>query len=160
MMDPEPLLYRKNVGIMLVNQYDQVFVGQRIDFKSDAWQMPQGGVDDGESEEDAAFRELYEEVGVSQVDIIAKTEDYITYDLPNELISKLWNGKFKGQEQRWFLMRLLGGDELININTEVPEFHSWKWVSLDELEDLIIPFKRDVYKRVVQEFRKYLEHTP
>jgi len=156
-MDKNSLPYRKNVGIMLVNQHDQVFVGQRIDFKSDAWQMPQGGIDGDESSEDAMRRELYEEVGVNQVEIIAEMKDWLRYEFPDELLPKLWDGQFRGQEQKWYLVRLNGGDELIDINTEVPEFHSWKWIDVDELCENIVPFKKDVYEQVVAEFRKYLK---
>lgn len=155
-MDKSSLPYRENVGIMLVNHEDKVFVGQRIDFKSDAWQMPQGGIDEGETARDAALRELAEETGATEVDIIAESAGWIKYDLPDELIPKLWGGEFRGQKQKWFLARLKGGDELINIATDEPEFHSWQWVDIDALEAIIVPFKKDVYKQVVVEFKPYL----
>lgn len=151
-------LYRPNVGIMLVNARNEVFVGQRLDRFTDAWQMPQGGIDPGENPDDAVFRELYEETGVTRdlVRIEATTKEWIYYDFPAELIDKLWSGKFHGQRQRYYLMRFFGKDEHINIQTEEPEFSAWKWIGLDHLLDNIVEFKRDVYRQVIAEFRVYL----
>ena len=151
----ESLPYRPNVGIMLANQNGLIFVGQRLDNPdSDAWQMPQGGIDMGESEEQAAFRELEEETGVTaqHVSLIARSKEEYLYDLPEELIGKLWKGKWRGQRQMWFLMRFIGADSDINIATKHPEFSAWKWVKPEELPSLIVPFKKRIYEGLVREF--------
>lgn len=147
--------YRPCVGVMLVNMDGKVFVGQRIDSKVEAWQMPQGGIDDGEEERAAALRELGEETGIGRehVEIIAQARDEHFYDLPSELIGKLWGGKFRGQRQIWFLARFLGDDSDINIATDEPEFSEWRWISPDALPDVIVPFKRKLYRDILQEFR-------
>jgi putative (di)nucleoside polyphosphate hydrolase len=153
------LPYRPCVGIMLANRQGQVFVGQRIDSKEgDAWQMPQGGIDEGESPEEALIRELGEETGIAAhlVDVIARSAQEHLYDLPKPLVGKLWGGRFRGQAQRWFLLRFKGEDSDIQIETPHPEFDSWRWVEADLLVDLIVPFKRPVYREVVQEFRHLL----
>ncbi|MEP2736242.1 MAG: RNA pyrophosphohydrolase [Erythrobacter sp.] len=161
-MSAEPTAYRPCVGVMLVNEAGRVFVGKRIEHREggnepgDWWQMPQGGVDAGEDMEAAAFRELEEETGVSAANasVIARTSDPIRYDLPQKLIGKLWKGKYRGQEQIWFLMRFTGSDADVNLNAHDPaEFCEWKWVEAETLTDLIIPFKRDVYEEVLKEFR-------
>jgi len=149
----DPSLYRPNVGIMLLNADNMVFVAQRIDMPSKAWQMPQGGVDKGEDVTAAAYRELKEEIGTDNATIVATIEDWLYYDIPPELGQKLWKGKWKGQRQRWFAMRFLGDDSEINIETEDPEFSDWQWAELDVLPDLIVPFKRDLYAEVVRRFR-------
>jgi putative (di)nucleoside polyphosphate hydrolase len=159
MSKKETLPYRPCVGVMLVNRQGQVFVGQRIDSKEgDAWQMPQGGIDKGEAAEDALIRELGEETGISAdlVDIIARSAEEHLYDLPDKLIGKLWGGKYRGQTQRWFLVRFKGEDGEIDIATDEPEFNAWRWVEADQLVELIVPFKRPVYRAVVQEFRHLL----
>ena len=151
----ESLPYRPNVGIMLVNQKGLIFVGQRLDsIDSAAWQMPQGGIDKGESEEEAAFRELTEETGVARehVTLIARAKEEYIYDLPEDLIGKLWKGKWRGQRQMWFLMRFIGEDSDINIATKDPEFSDWKWVKPEELPGLIVPFKKRIYEGLVREF--------
>jgi len=153
------LPYRPCVGIMLANRQGHVFVGQRIDSKEgDAWQMPQGGIDKGESAEDALIRELGEETGIAPhlVDIIARSVNEHVYDLPEALAGKLWGGKYRGQSQRWFLVRFKGEDQDIHIDTAEPEFNAWRWVEADQLVELIVPFKRPVYREVVQEFRHLL----
>ena len=152
------LPYRPCVGVMLCNAAGEVFVGQRRDRFTEAWQMPQGGVDKGESARDAALRELWEETGVvpDLVTIEAETKDWLPYDLPHDLVPQIWKGRYRGQEQKWFLMRFNGRDDQIDIATEHPEFSQWRWLPIDLLVDHIVPFKRDVYVRVVDEFRALL----
>jgi putative (di)nucleoside polyphosphate hydrolase len=151
----DSLPYRPNVGIMLANQKGLIFVGQRLDsIDSAAWQMPQGGIDPGETEEEAAFRELAEETGVSaeHVTLIARAKEEYIYDLPEELMGKLWKGKWRGQRQMWFLMRFIGEDSDVNIATEHAEFSAWKWVNPEELPGLIVPFKKRIYEGLIREF--------
>ncbi|PZQ20395.1 MAG: RNA pyrophosphohydrolase [Sphingopyxis macrogoltabida] len=155
MTDPNALPYRPCAGVMLANRTGRVFVGQRLDSSSEAWQMPQGGIDPGEDPEAAAIRELGEETGVhgGLVDIIARSKIEHFYDLPDHLMGKMWGGKYRGQRQFWFLMRFMGQDGDIDIRTSHPEFRAWRWAELDELEKLIVPFKRQLYRSVVDEFR-------
>lgn len=145
--------YRPNVGIMLVNNTGLIFSGQRID--NPAWQMPQGGVDPGESEIDAAVRELEEETGVKpdKIEILSVTKNWYYYDLPTKLAAQLWRGRYKGQKQRWFLVSFLGSDTDVNIHTKMPEFTQWKWSTETELISSIVPFKLEVYRSVFDEFR-------
>jgi len=152
------LPYRPNVGLMVLNAQGNVFTGQRLDYPSAAWQMPQGGIDEGEDAEVAAYRELQEETGIApeMVQVLAQSTDWISYDFPATLAKKLWKGGYRGQKQRWFLMRFSGLDSQINIETEEPEFAEWRWMSPDELLDNIVPFKRSVYEQVLEEFREYL----
>lgn len=156
--DIEKLPYRPNVGVMVVNQLGKVFVAQRLDHHYDAWQMPQGGIDEGEDPRAAALRELEEETGISAqlVTVEAETKGTVPYELPLELIPKLWKGKYRGQMQKWFLLRFHGTDADINIETEDPEFSSWKWLDPADLADAIVPFKRDVYVKVLEEFKGHL----
>lgn len=155
--DSTPTAYRPCVGVMLVNAHGEVFVGKRIDTKEgDWWQMPQGGVDTGEDLDVAVMRELAEETGVraEHASIIARTRESIRYDLPDDLIGKLWGGKYRGQEQHWYLMRFTGSDTHIDLEAhDPPEFCDWRWVEANSLPDLIIPFKKRVYRRVLDEFR-------
>ena len=145
--------YRPCVGIMLINQNDLILVAQRIDQIAEAWQMPQGGIDDGETPQQAALRELYEEIGTDNVKIIGETEDWISYDLPQNLANKIWGGRFRGQTQKWFAMRFLGNNEDINLATEKPEFIEWKWTIMDNLLNMAVSFKRDNYAQVIAAFR-------
>jgi putative (di)nucleoside polyphosphate hydrolase len=153
----EELPYRPCVGVMLVNRDGKVFVGQRIDNPgSDAWQMPQGGIDKGEAPQDAALRELREETGLlpEHVSIISRMEEPVRYDLPDELIGTIWGGKYRGQEQQWFLARLTASDDAIDIAADDhQEFSVWKWAEPEDLPDLIVPFKRQVYRQVLEAFR-------
>ncbi|OWY02155.1 MULTISPECIES: RNA pyrophosphohydrolase [Thioclava] len=160
-MTPEEIVklpYRRNVGVVLMNPAGLVFAGQRIDNPGPAWQMPQGGIDKGEKPKEAALRELEEETGVNPdlVEIVAKTSDWVRYDLPHDLVPKIWNGRWRGQEQKWFLMRFLGSDDQVRIDTDHPEFSVWQWMPFDELVEKIVPFKRSVYEAVRAEFRDYL----
>lgn len=150
------LPYRPGVGIMLLNADNKVFVAKRIDMKAEAWQMPQGGVDEGESPEEAAMRELGEETGTHKAKIIARSKSAYKYDLPEHLVPIIWGGKYRGQKQHWFVMRFTGKDKDINIETEHPEFSEWKWVKGHTLPDVIVPFKRDLYAALVEEFKEYL----
>jgi len=152
------LPYRPNVGVMLANAEGHVFVGQRIDNNQDAWQMPQGGIDPGEDARTAALRELWEETGVSPdlVTIEAETKGWVPYDLPHDLVPKMWKGKYRGQEQKWFLMRFHGTDDQIRIETDHPEFSAWKWMAPDQLVASIVPFKRAVYEKVLAELGPHL----
>jgi putative (di)nucleoside polyphosphate hydrolase len=156
--DLDQLPYRPCVGVMLVNADGLVFAGQRIDSPVVAWQMPQGGIDADEKPKAAALRELCEETGITSdlVEFIAKTDDWVTYDLPPELLGKVWGGKFKGQRQKWFLFRYLGRDSQIDIATTHPEFAKWTWIAAEEMVQSIVPFKRAVYRQVVDQFKQYL----
>jgi len=149
------LPYRKCVGIMLLNANNHVFVAKRIDMRSEAWQMPQGGIDEGEDTRTAAMRELEEEIGTNNATIIAESDGWLSYDLPDELIGKVWKGKYRGQTQKWFLMRYEGDDSDINIETEHPEFSQWKWTKPHTLPDNIVPFKRQLYRQILDEFSKH-----
>ena len=155
---PESLPYRPCVGVVLINAEGLIFAGQRLDNPVPAWQMPQGGIDDGEKPRAAALRELWEETGVTGdlVEFVGKTHHWVTYDLPSELLGKVWGGKYRGQRQKWFLFRFLGTDAQVNIASEHPEFSKWRWIGADEMVDSIVPFKRKVYQEVVQAFRAYL----
>ncbi len=145
--------YRPCVGIMLLNPRGHVFVAQRIDQRVEAWQMPQGGIDDGEEPAAAARRELAEEIGTDKAEILAESPGWIPYDLPESLADKVWKGRYRGQTQKWFAMRFTGSDSDIDINTKHPEFDAWRWAAMDDLPNLIVPFKRDVYEQVVATFR-------
>jgi putative (di)nucleoside polyphosphate hydrolase len=153
--DPSTLPYRPGAGVMLLNREGKVFVAQRLDSTLEAWQMPQGGLDEGEDPQDGALRELEEETGIARdkVEVIARCPEPLTYDLPPDLVGKLWQGRWRGQEQHWFLARFLGTDEDVNIETEHPEFRAWKWCDPDDLPKMIVPFKRELYQAVLDAFR-------
>lgn len=157
-MTPEQistLPYRPCVGVMLVNGDGLIFTGQRIDNDTPAWQMPQGGVDKGEDPRDAALRELFEETGISSdlVTIEGETSDWLTYDLPYDIVPRIWKGRYRGQKQLWYLMRFNGSDSDVNIATEHPEFSQWRWIEAELMVASIVPFKREIYTKVVAEFR-------
>lgn len=145
----EDLPYRPCVGIVLINEEGKVFVGERVD-SPNAWQMPQGGIDEGESEQEAFYREMLEEIGTDKAEIIATLDKKLRYDLPPRLEGRLWRGRFRGQEQTWIAARFTGTDTDINIDAhQPPEFMAWRWVDLDEILDLIVPFKKDTYREVI-----------
>ncbi len=141
---------------MLLDADDRVFVAQRIDTQVEAWQMPQGGIDDGEDPLATAFRELEEEIGTAHAELIAESRDWLTYDLPPELVGKVWKGRYRGQKQKWFAMRFLGTDADINLDTAHPEFNAWRWERLERLPEIIVPFKRRLYEEIVAEFAPVL----
>ena len=149
------LPYRRGVGIVLFNNQGQVFTGQRLDNPGPAWQMPQGGIDEGEAPLDAALRELHEETGIEKqwVEYLAKSGTWLRYDLPEDLIPSLWNGQFCGQEQLWFAFRFLGSDKDINIKTIHPEFSQWKWSDFHSISGAIVPFKKSLYDQLITEFQ-------
>lgn len=161
-MTPEEIAalpYRKNVGVMLVNAAGHAFVGQRIDSDSAAWQMPQGGIDEGETSRAAALRELQEETGVTPdlVTIEAETDGWIAYDLPHDLVPRLWKGRYRGQEQKWFLVRFHGTDDQVRIDADDhQEFSEWRWLSPKDVVAQIVPFKRPVYAQVITAFEEHL----
>lgn len=150
MPGPDALPYRPCVGVMLFDSAGRVFVGRRID-TPDAWQMPQGGIDPGETPAEAALRELEEEIGTANAEIAAETADWLAYDLPGHLVGRLWGGRWRGQRQKWFACRFLGDDRDIRLDTAHPEFDAWRWAAIDELTALIVPFKRAIYAAVVDE---------
>ena len=158
MQDLSGLTYRPCVGLMIVNQRRQIFTGQRLGYSSKAWQMPQGGIEKGEESLIAAYRELEEETSIAKdkVELLAVSKNWFHYDLPSELVPKLWNGVYRGQTQKWFLMRFLGDDTDINLLTKVPEFSSWRWSSKTQLTRYIVPFKKTLYKKVIKEFELFL----
>jgi putative (di)nucleoside polyphosphate hydrolase len=147
------LPYRPCVGIMLFNKDGKVFVGKRIDQTVEGWQMPQGGIDKGETPKQAALRELKEEVGTAKAEIIGEMDDWVTYDLPKHLVGVAFHGKYRGQRQKWFALRFTGKDFDIDLTAHEPEFSDYQWVSLAALPDLIVPFKRDTYKAVIAAFK-------
>ena len=158
MIDRETLPYRPAAGIMLINRDGQVFVAQRLDSSLEAWQMPQGGLDEGEDPAEGALRELEEETGIRSelVEILARAPAELYYDLPDDLLGKIWKGRYRGQNQHWFLARFLGRDEDVNIETAEPEFRAWKWAEPSELPAMIVPFKKKLYEDVLEAFADWL----
>lgn len=156
-MTPEAIArlpYRPCVGVVLMNRAGRIFAGQRADMDTPAWQMPQGGMDKGEEPREAALRELLEETGVdaAEVSVLRETSGWLAYDLPHEVVPKRWGGKYRGQEQKWFLLRLEADDSVIDLNYKDVEFSEWKWLDPQELLELIVPFKREIYQQVLAEF--------
>ena len=148
------LPYRAGVGVMLINRAGLIFIGRRINQDTEAWQMPQGGIDPGETPEEAAWRELHEEVGTDKAVILAESASWLTYDLPRHLVGKVLHGRYRGQRQKWFAFRFEGEDRDINLAASPhPEFDAWRWVALESLPKLIVPFKRAVYRALLEEFR-------
>lgn len=157
-MKSNPKDYRPNVGMMIINQKKEIFVGKRIDHPSNFWQMPQGGIDAQEIPSIAALREMDEEVGIkkNKVDLLTESKDWYYYSIPSDLAKTLWKGKYKGQRQKWFLYKFKGTDKDINIHTEHPEFSDYKWVTKDFLVPNIVPFKKKIYEKLLLEFKDYL----
>lgn len=158
LVDRENLPYRPAAGVMLLSRDGKVWVGQRLDSTLEAWQMPQGGLDPGEAAQEGALRELEEETGIrhDKVEILARAPEHLYYDLPDDLLGKVWKGKWRGQRQTWFLMRFIGEDADVNLETPEPEFRAWKWADPDELPSLIVPFKQDLYRDILKAFAAWL----
>ena len=152
----ENLPYRSGVGIVVLNKENKVFVARRIDNPKNFWQMPQGGVDKNENFLNAALRELEEETSIKSVELIKELDGLITYDLPDHLLGIIWKGRYKGQTQKWFLMRFVGSDNEINIKTKHPEFLEWKWVDLKKITELVVSFKLELYKEVQSKVQKII----
>ena len=147
---------RSGVGIVLLNKNNKVFVAKRIDNPKNFWQMPQGGVDEGEDFLKAAYRELEEETSIKSVELINELDGTITYELPDRLLGIIWKGRYRGQKQKWFVMRFTGDDNEININTKNPEFLEWKWIELDLITEYVVDFKHHVYKNVKEKVKKII----
>ena len=149
------LPFRKGVGAVIINDKREILVGSRVDLHGDAWQMPQGGIDieNKESEKDAILREVEEETSITRVNLLLGTKELYFYDLPYHSIDKFWNGKYRGQEQRWFLLHFVGDESEININTEVQEFSKWKWIPKEQLLNVVVNFKKPMYAAIFDEFR-------
>ena len=147
---------RNGVGIILLNKENKIFVAKRIDNPKNFWQMPQGGVDDGENFLSAAFRELEEETSIKKAELIKELDGTTTYELPDHLLGIIWKGKYRGQKQKWFLMRFTGEENEINIKTKNPEFLDWKWINIDEMTKVVVNFKLNVYKKLQEKIRKII----
>ena len=147
---------RNGVGIIVLNQKNKVFVAKRIDNPKNFWQMPQGGVDEGENFLEAAYRELEEETCIKNVELIRELDDTTTYELPDHLLGIIWKGKYRGQKQKWFLMRFVGDEKEINIKTKNPEFLEWKWIDLDQITEVVVDFKLNVYKEIKEKIKKII----
>tara|TARA_Y100001970_G_scaffold98668_1_gene124095 strand:- start:617 stop:1090 length:474 start_codon:yes stop_codon:yes gene_type:complete len=147
---------RRGVGVALLNKDNKLFVAKRIDNPNDFWQMPQGGIDKGENPLEAAYRELDEETSIKNVELIYEVKEEITYNLPDNLLGIIWKGKFKGQTQKWYIMRFLGEDNEINLNTKYPEFLEWKWINYENITDKVVEFKFHVYEMIKKELKKLI----
>ena len=147
---------RKGVGVVLLNKNNQIFVARRIDNPKDFWQMPQGGIDKGETPLEAAYRELKEETSIKSVKIIQEIKDEITYNLPDNLLGIIWKGKYKGQTQKWLVMKFLGDDKEIDLKTKHPEFLEWKWINIENITDKVVDFKLHVYEKIKQELKNLI----
>ena len=147
---------RSGVGIVILNKENKIFVAKRIDNPKNFWQMPQGGVDKDEDFLSAAYRELEEETSIKDVELIKEIDEILTYELPKHLLGIIWKGKYKGQKQKWFIMRYLGTDDKININTKKPEFLEWKWIDLDMITEVVVDFKLEVYKKLKFQIKKII----
>ena len=147
---------RSGVGIIVLNEENKVFVARRIDNPKNFWQMPQGGVNEGENYFNAALRELEEETGIKEIELISEIDEMMTYELPEHLLGIIWKGKYKGQKQKWFLMRYLGNDDDINIKTNNPEFLDWKWIDLDMITEVVVDFKLHIYKELKEKIKKII----
>jgi len=155
-MERKPLPLRIGVGIIVLNSNNKVFVGKRKDNPIDKWQMPQGGVDPGETFLEAMKRELKEETGIKKIEVLKELDYWLEYELPKNLVGIIWKGKYRGQKQKWFIARFLGSDNEINLNTKKPEFIEWKWLEINELPNVIVDFKKNVYKKLVEELDKFI----
>ena len=152
----EKLPYRNGVGVVVLNNENKIFVAKRIDNPKNFWQMPQGGVDEGEDLLNAAYRELKEETSIFNVKLIKEIEDWTQYDLPSKLIGIIWKGRYKGQKQKWFIFKFLGNDTEINIKTKNPEFLDWKWIEIGKITEIVVDFKKEVYQKVEKEIKKII----
>ena len=155
-MTEKVLPLRVGVGIVVLNEKNKVFVGKRKDNPVDNWQMPQGGVDKNEDFLSAMKRELQEETSIKSIKILKEFDEWMEYDLPKNLLGIIWKGKFRGQKQKWFVTRFIGNDSEININTEHPEFIEWKWIAMNELPDVIVDFKKDIYKKILIKLKEFI----
>ena len=155
-MKRKPLPLRIGVGVIVLNPNNKVFVGKRKDNPVDKWQMPQGGVNLGETFLEAMKRELKEETSIKKIEVLKKLDYWLEYELPKNLVGIIWKGKYRGQKQKWFIVRFLGSDNEINLNTEKPEFIEWKWLKINELPNVIVSFKKNVYKKLVEELDKFI----
>ena len=160
MTKKKELPYRLGVGAVLFNADGKVLVAQRIDTPGNAWQMPQGGIDEGEDPRETVFRELAEEIGTANAEIIGETDGWLTYDLPKEIRKTIWKGRYRGQKQKWFALRYLGCDKDIDLEAHKhPEFSTWKWAEFETIPDLIVPFKKSLYQEIVDTFQHLTERA-
>ena len=155
-MEIKTLPLRTGVGVIVLNPNNKVFVGKRKDNPIDKWQMPQGGVDPGETFLEAMKRELKEETGISNIEVLKEIDYWLEYELPKNLVGIIWKGKYRGQKQKWFITRFFGSDNEINLNTKKPEFIEWKWLEINQLPNVIVHFKKNVYKKLVEEINKFI----